>query len=65
MDLGRAGKRALVTVAETLIAEGAGCDIYIHNTSAKPQSKPEDGIHNFNIDLMALVDGGFMKRVNY
>lgn len=34
-----------------------GADIYVHNTSAKPQRKPADWINNFNIDLMALVVG--------
>jgi NAD(P)-dependent dehydrogenase (short-subunit alcohol dehydrogenase family) len=38
------------------IAELGGCDIYVH-TSAKPQKKPEDWIHNFNIDLMSLIGG--------
>ena len=116
MDLGLAGKKALVTgstkgigraVAETLLAEGAsvaicarngdevsaaveelsangkacgsavdagdldaltgwinssaeelgGIDIYVHNTSAKPQRKLEGWVNNFNIDLQALVGG--------
>ncbi len=116
MDLGLAGKRALVTgstkgigraIAETLLAEGAsvaicsrtpdeveaavaemsgagqcigaavdagdlesltgwiddsaeqlgGIDIYVHNTSAKPQRKLEDWVQNHNIDLVALVGG--------
>ncbi len=116
MDLGLAGKKALVTgatkgigraIAETLLAEGAsvaicarnadevaeaikalsakgtavgavvdagdaetlrawvassaeqlgGIDIYVHNTSAKPARKFEAWINNFNIDLMALVQG--------
>lgn len=116
MDLGLAGKKALITgstkgigraVAETLLAEGAsvaicarngdevskavaelsaagtacgsavdaadldaltgwitssaeelgGIDIYVHNTSAKPQRKVEDWINNFNVDLRALVGG--------
>jgi len=39
------------------IEELGGCDIYVHNTSAKPQRKPEDWIHNFNIDLMSLIGG--------
>lgn len=34
-----------------------GVDIYVHNTSAKPQRKPADWINNFNIDLMALIVG--------
>ena len=116
MDLGLAGKKALVTgatkglgraIAEPLLAEGAsvaicardaegveaavaelssqgevcgsavdagdleslsgwinssseqlgGIDIYVHNTSGKPQRKLEGWINNFNIDLMSLVGG--------
>ena len=34
-----------------------GIDVYVHNTSAKPQRKPADWINNFNVDLMALVVG--------
>jgi 3-oxoacyl-[acyl-carrier protein] reductase len=37
--------------------ELGGIDIYIHNTSAKPQRKLEGWVNNFNIDLMALVGG--------
>ena len=116
MDLGLAGKRALVTgstkgigraIAETLLAEGAsvavcarsaddveaavaelgavgtavggavdaadlgsleawiassaeqlgGIDIYVHNTSGKPQKVLDDWSKNFEIDLKALVGG--------
>lgn len=116
MDLGLAGKKALVTgstkgigraIVETLLDEGAsvaicarsaeavdaavaelsakgtvvgsavdaadteslqnwiassaealgGIDIYVHNTSGKPQKKLEDWIQNFDIDLKALVGG--------
>ena len=116
MDLGLAGKKALVTgatkgigraIAETLLAEGAsvaicarngdevkaaveamsakgtvvgasvdagdaeslrawvassaeqlgGIDVYVHNTSGKPARKFEGWANNFNIDLMALVQG--------
>ena len=34
-----------------------GIDIYIHNTSAKPQKQLEDWSKNFNVDLIALVGG--------
>ena len=34
-----------------------GIDVYVHNTSAKPQRKPADWINNFNVDLMSLVIG--------
>ena len=34
-----------------------GIDVYVHNTSAKPQRKPADWINNFNVDLMSLVLG--------
>lgn len=37
--------------------ELGGIDIYVHNTSAKPQRKVEGWINNFNIDLMSLVGG--------
>jgi len=37
--------------------ELGGIDIYVHNTSAKPQRKLDGWINNFNIDLMALVGG--------
>jgi 3-oxoacyl-[acyl-carrier protein] reductase len=105
VDLGLAGKKALVTgatkgigraIAETLLAEGAsvaicarngdevkaaveamsakgtvvgasvdagdaeqlgGIDIYVHNTSGKPARKFEGWANNFNIDLIALVQG--------
>jgi 3-oxoacyl-[acyl-carrier protein] reductase len=37
--------------------ELGGIDIYVHNTSAKPQRKLDAWINNFNIDLVALVGG--------
>ncbi|MEM9515980.1 MAG: SDR family oxidoreductase [Actinomycetota bacterium] len=43
-------------VAESAAALG-GIDIYVHNTSAKPQRKTADWINNFNIDLIALLVG--------
>ncbi|MBM36788.1 MAG: 3-ketoacyl-ACP reductase [Acidimicrobiaceae bacterium] len=39
--------------AETL----GGIDVYVHNTSAKPQRSLDDWINNFNVDLRALVGG--------
>ena len=53
-------------IAETLLAEGCSVaicardaegDIYVHNTSGKPQRKLEGWINNFHIDLMSLVGG--------
>ena len=37
--------------------ELGGIDIYVHNTSGKPQRKLEGWVNNFNIDLMSLVGG--------
>ena len=34
-----------------------GVDIYVHNTSGKPQASLEDWANNFHVDLMALVGG--------
>ncbi|MCH1513069.1 MAG: SDR family oxidoreductase [Acidimicrobiales bacterium] len=34
-----------------------GIDIYVHNTSGKPQRKLEGWVNNFQIDLMSLVGG--------
>ena len=34
-----------------------GIDIYVHNTSGKPQRKIEDWVNNHNIDLVSLVGG--------
>jgi len=34
-----------------------GIDIYVHNTSAKPQAALEDWIKNFEVDLRSLVAG--------
>ena len=39
------------------VEELGGIDIYVHNTSGKPQRKLEGWINNFNIDLMSLVGG--------
>ena len=43
----------IATSAETL----GGIDIYVHNTSAKPQRSLDDWVNNFNVDLRALVGG--------
>ena len=43
-------------VAESAAALG-GIDVYVHNTSAKPQRKVGDWINNFTIDLIALLVG--------
>ena len=37
--------------------ELGGIDIYVHNTSGKPQRKLEDWVQNHNIDLVSLVGG--------
>jgi len=46
---------------ESWIASSAeqlgGVDIYVHNTSGKPQKKLEDWVQNHNIDLVSLVGG--------
>ncbi|MEC7924085.1 MAG: SDR family oxidoreductase [Actinomycetota bacterium] len=34
-----------------------GIDVYVHNTSGKPQRKLDGWINNFNIDLVSLVGG--------
>ena len=39
------------------IAQLGGLDIYVHNTSGKPQKQLDDWIKNFEIDLIALVGG--------
>lgn len=46
--------RGFVTAA---IEELGGLDIYVHNTSAKPGKTFEAWQNNFDIDLMALVQG--------
>lgn len=43
-------------VAESIAALG-GLDIYVHNTSGKPQKALEDWSRNFEIDLVSLVGG--------
>ncbi|MEM7094434.1 MAG: SDR family oxidoreductase [Actinomycetota bacterium] len=39
------------------IEQLGGCDIYVHNTSAKPQRKIEGWVNNLNIDLLSCVAG--------
>ena len=48
---------SLTAWINTSAEELGGIDIYVHNTSAKPQRKLEGWINNFNVDLMALVGG--------
>ncbi|MGI9577938.1 MAG: SDR family NAD(P)-dependent oxidoreductase [Microthrixaceae bacterium] len=43
-------------IAESTQALG-GLDIYVHNTSGKPQKALEDWSKNFDIDLVSLVGG--------
>ena len=42
---------------ESSAAALGGIDCFVHNTSGKPARKLEAWINNFNIDLMALVQG--------
>lgn len=39
------------------IEQLGGCDIYVHNTSAKPQRKLENWVQNLDVDLLSLVGG--------
>lgn len=39
------------------IAQLGGLDVYVHNTSGKPQKQLVDWVKNFEIDLIALVGG--------
>lgn len=48
---------ALTSWVEASSEQLGGIDIYVHNTSAKPQRKLGDWIDNFNVDLRALVGG--------
>ncbi len=48
---------SLLAWVESSAEQLGGVDIYVHNTSAKPQRKLDDWINNFNVDLMALVAG--------
>ena len=38
-------------------AQLGGIDIYVHNTSGKPQKVLDDWVKNFEVDLLALVGG--------
>ena len=50
-----------VAAVETWVATSAdalgGIDIYVHNTSAKPQKELADWVKNYEGDLRALVAG--------
>ena len=48
---------ALVGWVASSAEQLGGVDVFVHNTSAKPQRKLEGWINNFNVDLMALVAG--------
>ena len=39
------------------IEQLGGCDIYVHNTSAKPQRKLDGWVNNLNIDVLSAVAG--------
>jgi len=45
--------------------ELGGIDIYVHNTSGKPQRKLEGWINNFHIDLMSLVGGVGVAKTHF
>lgn len=59
--VGSAVDAADLAQVEAWIASSAeqlgGIDIYVHNTSGKPQRKIEDWVNNHNIDLVSLVGG--------
>lgn len=59
--IGSAVDAADLAQVEAWIASSAeqlgGIDIYVHNTSGKPQRKIEDWVNNHNIDLVSLVGG--------
>ncbi len=48
---------SLVSWVKSSAEQLGGIDVYVHNTSAKPQRKLDDWINNYNIDLKALVAG--------
>ncbi len=52
-----ADTESLVDWVNSSAEQLGGIDVYVHNTSAKPQRKLDDWINNFNIDLKALVAG--------
>jgi len=54
--------RALETWVATSIDALGGVDIYVHNTSAKPQKALDDWIKNYEVDLKALVAGVAASR---
>ena len=55
-----------VAAVETWVATSAdalgGIDIYVHNTSAKPQKELADWVKNYEVDLRALVVGVTASR---
>ena len=55
-----------VAALETWVATSAdalgGIDIYVHNTSAKPQKELADWVKNYEVDLRALVAGVTASR---
>ena len=55
VDAGHLG--SLVAWVESSAEQLGGIDVYVHNTSAKPQRSLDDWIRNFEVDLRALVGG--------
>ncbi len=53
---------ALEAWVATSTADLGGVDIYVHNTSAKPQKALDDWIKNYEVDLRALVAGVSASR---
>lgn len=48
---------SLTVWVESSAEQFGGIDVYVHNTSAKPQRSLENWISNFEVDLLALVGG--------
>ncbi len=53
---------ALESWVRESIAQLGGLDIYVHNTSGKPQKQLGDWVKNFGVDLVALVGGVAVAR---